>query len=142
MGRSSIRIYPDARFVRWVHNFNGLGRGPLPRGTVEAWRTATEVFFGATQQMIHVDSGDLLGSGKMEIEDETHESVTAAVTYGGGRKSDAKPWWKHQEIDYAKYELGRGGSHDFFARAAQKTHKRLQQGAGNALVKMMEAEEW
>lgn len=141
MARGYVKIIADRKMVKWVKNFGELGAKVTP-GAVKEWEAATEVMFGATQQYIHVDSGDLQGSGSIEIEDETRHTITAAISYGGGQRSNAKPHWKHQEIDYAKYELERGGSHDFFQRAANKTHKRLQQGVGDGLRRMVEEMDW
>ncbi|QOP66160.1 hypothetical protein SEA_DANIELLEIGNACE_19 [Arthrobacter phage DanielleIgnace] len=140
----TVRIMADRGLVRWQKGFRGVAEKSrhLPHGVVHKWQTAVEVMFGATQQMIHVVSGDLQGSGRMDIVEETGETVTAAITYGGGRRSNAKPTWKHQEIDYAKYELERGGSHDFFTRAEKKSRKRLQEGVGEGLVELMKSEDW
>ena len=144
MGRDgSFTIYPDARFRRWVSNFDRIGRtGPPPPAAVREWETAVEMMFAASQQYVHIDSGDLLSSGSCEIEDVDSHTITGAITYGGTRKSDAKPWWKHQFVDYTKYELERGGSHDFLKRASNATHRRLTAASGDVLKKMMEQERW
>lgn len=138
-----IVIVPDARFLRWVSNFEKIGRGgPLPMAAVREWENAVEMLFAAGQQYAHVDSGDMLSSGRMEIEDKSGGRITGAITYGGTRKSDAKPWWKHQFVDYTKYELERGGAHDFLKRASNATHRRLTGASGDVLKKIMEAERW
>lgn len=139
---SEIRIFPDARFVRWQRNFEKLGSRPMSREAIDEWEQATEVMFDLTQQYAHVLSGDMKKSGKMEIESHDRTSITAAITYGGTQKSDAKPTWKHQLVDYTQYELARGESHDFFSRAHKKAQDRLEQGALDALKAQFNSERW
>lgn len=139
---SEIRIYPDARFVRWQRNFDKLGTKPMSREAIEEWEIATEVMFDLTQQYAHVLSGDMKGSGEMEIASSTPTSITAHITYGGGQRSNVKPHWKHQTIDYTQYELQRGESHDFFSRAHQRAQDRLEKGSLNAMMAQMNTERW
>lgn len=137
-----IRIFPDARFVRWQRNFDKLGRKPMSRAAVEEWEQSTEVMFDLTQQYAHVLSGDMKKSGTMGVEEVTPTSITCHITYGGTRKSDAKPHWKHQFVDYTQYELRLGGDHDFFQRAHRKAQDRLEKGAMNAMMTHLNSERW
>lgn len=131
---NEMRIYAAGDFDRWLNAFNELGGPGVPAAAVEEWNVACEILFGATQQYAHVLSGDMLSSGKLEVDVEGKD-VVGTITYGGGQRSNTKPHWKHQEIDYVPYELARGGSHDFIDRAVVKTVPRLEEAVG----KMIEA---
>ena len=138
-----IRIHPDATFVQWVKSFTKLASGmPMSREAVEEWEQATEVMFDLTQQYAHVLSGDMLRSGTMGIEEVSRTSITAHITYGGGQRSNTRPHWEHQKIDYVKYELRRGGSHDFFKLAHQSAERRLQAGAKAAMMAHINSLRW
>ena len=137
-----FRIYPDAVYARWIRNFNKLGTQPMSRAAIAEWEVHAEILFDLTQQYAHVDSGDMKRSGDVKFESSSPTSITSIISYGGGRKSDAKPHWKHQFIDYTKYELERDGQHDFFKRAQSAGEKRMAKGALRALEKHIGSERW
>lgn len=137
-----LRIHPDATFVQWLSSFTKLGHIPISQSAVDEWEQATEVMFDLTQQYAHVLSGDMVRSGTMGIESVSANTITAHITYGGGQRSNTRPHWKNQEIDYTKYELRRGGSHDFFKRAHQSAEARLQAGAKAAIVAHINSLRW
>jgi len=139
---SEIRIRPDENFIRWTRNFQKLGSKPISPAAVMEWELATEILFDLTQQYAHVDSGDMKRSGKMHMERPGANSITGVITYGGTRKSDAKPHWKHQMVDYTKYEIARDGQHDFVARARRSAENRLQKASLKALEKHIGSERW
>ena len=94
----SAQIVHDGQYDKWV---SGLGdMDSLEPETVEIWQQATEYFFGRTQERVHILTGALKTSGQYEMETDGAQ-VDGVVSYGGG------------VVDYAAYELRRGGSHDF-----------------------------
>lgn len=131
MGSRTIKIDMGHKLPHWGRGFDRLD-GPIPDGAVKEWTEACEVFFGATQQYAHVLSGDMVSSGRLSMSRGLSE-IEGLIEYNGGRRSNAKPWWKHQEIDYTQYEVARGGSHDFFRRALVKTRDHMTEAAGKAL---------
>lgn len=137
-----IRITTDQTFALWVRSFTKLGSIPISPAAVEEWEQAVEVMFDLTQQYAHVLSGDMVRSGEMGIDEVSRTSIQASIRYGGGQRSNTKPHWKHQTIDYTKYELRRGGSHDFFQRAHQAAENRLQRGARDALMAHINSQRW
>lgn len=98
-----FRIETPTSFRQWslgaralAGGFRGAG-GPL-------WAAANDTFFGYTQEFVHVLSGDLKATGRQEIHLEGSR-VVATVEYGS------------DEVDYAQFEIDRGGEHDFMGRA-------------------------
>jgi uncharacterized protein YprB with RNaseH-like and TPR domain len=139
---SEIRIRPDETFIRWTRNFAKLGTKPISPAAVAEWEIGTEILFDLTQQYAHIDSSDMKRSGKFHMQRPSTTEITGVITYGGTRKSDAKPWWKHHLVDYTKYEVARGGEHDFITRARRASEHRLQKLALKALEKHIGSERW
>ena len=87
-------------------DFHFTKQGGLDAETVFALESALTTVFQATQSVVHVISGRLRESGRMES--NVHGNTwTGKIEYGGGLSG----------VDYAWYEQRRGGSHDFLAIA-------------------------
>jgi hypothetical protein len=106
----NARIYEtNGMLDRWI---GGLERLDQPDMLDEAaWEQATEVFFGRTQELVHVISGGLKSSGRRKT-DREGDRIVGEVSYGGT-----------PECDYAVYEFRRGGSHDALGRGAEVTNR-------------------
>lgn len=65
--------------------------------------------FEDTQEVVHVLSGSLRGSGKVKSSFNGH-TWEGEIEYGGG-----SPGFPNDPVVYAEYERARGGSHDFMA---------------------------
>lgn len=66
--------------------------------------------FEDTQVKTHVITGSLKASGKMEASTQGND-WSGTITYGGASAGPNNP------VDYAIYEMARGGAHDFFGDA-------------------------
>jgi hypothetical protein len=109
------RIVRDGKLDAWVR---GLSRFDKPDEVDEQrWEQITEIFFGRTQENVHVISGVLKASGERRTWREGHR-VTGEV------KSNAP---------YAGYEFRRGGDHDALRRGYEVTQQRYQQALGEIL---------
>lgn len=137
MADDGIKIVRSAGFDSWVRGLERVGN-EIPREAEEEWEQAVEMLFGGTQQYAHVVSGDMVTGGEMAMHREGDQLV-GEISYGGNRRSDAKPWWKHQYVDYVEYELRRGGSHDFFQVALDRLTPAVEQGLSRALVACFQA---
>lgn len=104
MGRV-VRIEADLRdFFRALD----ILEGPGPE-TVSALDVALMEGFTQTQSSTHVITGSLKGSGRKSSE-VAHQGWRGEISYGG-----PAPGFPRDPVDYAKYELQRGGAHDFFS---------------------------
>jgi len=132
MARSSVRFVQDDTFAHWLSSFRKLKDGEkLPASAVREWRAANEVLFSHTQQYAHVLSGDMKSTGNLEVElGESGLTIDADLSYGGPASSG-------EDVDYTVYELRRGGSHDFFARALKQSTSILEEGVGHAMIELM-----
>ena len=120
---NSIQIVTDATFKMWINSFADLGTAYLPQEAIDEWELANELFFQETQAAAHILSGDMKRSGSMSVK-ANGMLVEGSISYGGGPDN----------VDYVKYELARGGSHDFIRRGYLKAEKTLQAGVGTALM--------
>lgn len=75
--------------------------------------TVHRAVFVDTQARTHIITGSLKASGKSET-DFDGETWTGKITYGGVLWKPAAPGPPNDPVDYAIYEMDRGGSHDFF----------------------------
>lgn len=110
---------------RWEHGFEQLALPHVQEAVKREWEQAVEVLFSATQSYAHVLSGDMVDTGDYEMSVDGTK-VIGAISYGGLASSG-------NDVDYTKYELARGGSHDFYARGMQKSRKRLEKGTADML---------
>lgn len=125
-------MYNEARFetgptwAKWVKNFQHLEREGLDEESAAEWLQATEIMFDRTQQLVHIISGDLLDSGRVSITDRDKLSIESTITYGGTMGTEGP-------VDYATYEIARGGNHDFLTDGYQQSQAKLQRAAGQIL---------
>lgn len=80
--------------------------GGMDLEDVVALEAALTTVFQATQAVVHVISGRLRESGRMES-DSSGDTWTGTIIYGGGTS----------RVGYAWYEERRGGFHDYMAVA-------------------------
>lgn len=91
---------------RVIEEVSRIGSGPSFK-TVGALEQVTADGFMATLAAVHVITGSLKGSGRTETEfDGTTWQGT--ILYGGPSPGPNNP------VDYAIYELARGGDHYWF----------------------------
>ena len=113
-----LQITTPANFQRW-----SLGARALPGGFRGAsgplWQLANENFFSLTQQYVHVESGDLKSTGRETVTVEGSR-VVATVEYGGVVPGTGRT------VDYAQFELNRGGDHDYMGRAWEEAQDVFQ----------------
>ena len=81
--------------------------------TIGAMEEVLKAMFVLTQAATHVISGSLKASGTMES-DFNKYIWTGRIMYGGALHRTAVPGPPNPLVDYAIYEMQRGGSHDFF----------------------------
>lgn len=96
---------------KWVADMKELAGPPhKPVGQLEAMLAAA---FAETQAATHVITGSLKASGKT-ASDFDGDEWTGEITYGGALWKPAAPGPPNNPVDYAIYEMARGGAHDFF----------------------------
>lgn len=69
--------------------------------------------FAETQAATHVITGSLKASGKTES-DFDDDQWEGSISYGGVLWKAPAPGPANDPVDYAIYEMARGGDHDFF----------------------------
>jgi hypothetical protein len=121
----SGRIVRDGTLDRWIAGLEDFDK-PDERDKA-AWGQATEVFFGRTQEAVHVITAALKASGREEVY-RTGSEIVGVVSYGG------------PEAPYAKYEFRRGGSHDALRRGFERTDRIYQ--ATLAEIMRAKVERW
>jgi hypothetical protein len=125
-GSGAIRIEVGGSFDQWM---NGLGDMEVTQGAREEWDFVTETFFDRTQRVVHVISGNLKRSGRIETRQEG-DRISTEVQYGGVMGTQGP-------VDYAAAEAALGGSHDFIGRAYASMAGRFQEGVGKAAAEMI-----
>lgn len=81
--------------------------------TVGAMEQVLAVMFHNTQLLTHVISGSLKASGRTSS-DYDGNTWEGEIIYGGPLFGTPHPGPPHDPVDYAIYEMNRGGGHDFF----------------------------
>ncbi len=122
-----FRIEVDPLMGAWVR---ALSSFEVDDVAVREWQAVNDVYFSRTQQYAHVLSGDMKRSGRQETRTAGRQIITETV-YGGVSGSQGRP------VDYAIYEIRRGGSHDFIGRALNATATTFQQGLQDAVTAQM-----
>ena len=98
----SIRFEVDASDA--LRELRRLEDGPDTQHILGLHGVTIAQFF-ATQMAVHVDTGSLRASGKVDGNwNRTTSAYTGEISYGG----DA-PGGVHESVDYAKYEQRRAG---------------------------------
>lgn len=98
-----IEIQVDPQWGRWVAGFAGLGEALLRTGRA-AWEAANEAFYDTTQDLAHVDTGDMKRSGARQVV-QAGEDLVAEVSY------DEVP---------TIFEEARGGDHAFLSNSWER----------------------
>ena len=89
--------------------------GPPGFKVVHALEGVLQAAFLETQAATHVITGSLKSSGRTSS-DFTDEKVwEGEISYGGSLYRAVAPGPPNDPVDYAIYEMARGGAHDFFA---------------------------
>lgn len=108
----TFRIEVSPELDRWAAGFGSMGAS-MSRSLGRRWYRATHDLYEASQDVVHVVSGALKASGRIESEAGLG-TLVGVVAYGGGN------------VDYAEYEAARGGSHDYLMRAYLETEDRFK----------------
>jgi hypothetical protein len=98
-----VTVTHSANFDRWILGMARVAGGAAAEIGEQRWDEATRAFFEHTQDVVHVITGALKGSGQYTTARDG-DSLVGAVSYGGG------------SVDYAEHERQRGGEHDFMQR--------------------------
>lgn len=122
----SFRIEVSQEMHRWVA---ALGDFQLDDAALTEWHAANDKFFDRTQRYVHVLSGDLKTSGRMSS-DVDGKRLVGSTEYGGTTGTEG-------QVDYAIYEIARGGSHDFIGRALASATDDFQEGLKKAITAQM-----
>lgn len=107
--KGSFRIEISREFDDWTRSFDQADDLTAQQAV---WAAATDVLFDATQQVVHVVTGNLKASG-------SSSTMIAGPLVVGVIEYDA---------DYAMDEIMRGGTHDFMQRGLEQVEG-LFQGA-------------
>lgn len=99
-----MSVHISAHMDDWFESLDAIF-GPGME-TVAALDAVLEVAFAETQSLTHVITGSLKGSGRTSS-DTTEDEWKGEISYGG-----PSPGFPNDPVNYAKYEFGRGGSHD------------------------------
>ncbi len=104
MPSASIRFTVPPEIGKWQRSF---AAGPALTGKIveQRWQVGMDVLLARSQDVVHVISGALKGSGRSEVTRDASGQVTGIVEYG------------NETVDYAIYEHARGGEHAFLTRA-------------------------
>lgn len=100
---SSGRSLTDA-----IEHLEAIGKGSGTHKVTVGLEAALEAAFMETQSVVHVITGSLKLSGRTSS-DFDGSNWTGTITYGGPSAGPNNP------VDYAIYEMQRGGAHDFMA---------------------------
>lgn len=126
---ANVRVQVPQEFRRWVE---GLTGGiPVTAEAALLWTAVGETMFIKTQEFVHVLSGDLKASGRLVETQVDGHLATFEIEYGGTATGT-------HTVDYAPYEIARGGTHDFPARAARATEEMFEGAVSDMLLKMIE----
>lgn len=90
----------------------------------EEWRAATDIFFGRTQERVHVVTGALKASGAADVL-TSGDDVVGEVSYGGGL------------VDYALAEQRRGPEHDYLNPAFVDSQPDFEAALGRTFERVM-----
>lgn len=88
--------------------------GPPSFRVIYGLEKALQDAFMDTQARTHIITGSLKASGKTNSEFDG-ELWEGEITYGGELWESPTPGPPNNPVDYAIFEMARGGEHDFFA---------------------------
>lgn len=96
-----------------IKDLEKLG-GPPSFKVTHALEAALKAAFLDTQAATHVITGSLLSSGRTSSDFTDDRVWEGEITYGGSLYRGVTPGPPNDPVDYAIYEMARGGIHDFF----------------------------
>lgn len=112
------------RKIRWesgiqldeiIKDLRRLG-GPPGFKVVHGLEAALAAAFADTQERTHIITGSLKASGTSESDFSSSHVWEGTITYGGKlHRPPLGPGPPNDPVDYAIFEMNRGGDHDFFA---------------------------
>jgi hypothetical protein len=88
--------------------------GPPGFKVVHGLELALSAAYADTQARTHIITGSLKASGDVESHFSDGRVWEGTITYGGTLHGAPKPGPPNDPVDYAIYEMARGGEHDFF----------------------------
>lgn len=94
----------------------GVWCGPISYKIVAKLEKILAEFYADTQARTHVITGSLKASG-IPDSDYDADKWEGSITYGGTLWRGPAPGPPNDPVDYAIYEMARGGDHDFFKEA-------------------------
>lgn len=108
MTSADVSITPN--FLQWADVFDSLGQIATNEAR-SVWEEFGQAFFDRTQEYAHVITGEMKASGHLDVGGEGLETSIEV----------------HYDAEYTKYELARGGSHDFMTRGWQASRADFEQ---------------
>lgn len=119
--KKSVRFDTPIEWELWILGFDRMGRD-IRRAGIVHWQIATEVFYSATQEYVHILSGGLLASGSYQVfAFETGRRIIGEVKYGG------------KKVKYAKIENNRGGEHAYMVRGWEATQAQFEMSINDSM---------
>lgn len=111
-GGDQIKVTERGETIKgWIANLEEAA-GPHYKTTVQLEALLRAAFLN-TQARTHIITGSLKASGKTDS-DFDGDVWTGTITYGGALWKTPAPGPPNDPVDYAIYEMARGGDHDFF----------------------------
>lgn len=86
---------------------------PPDFATIGAMEAALRTMYADTLVRTHVITGSLKATGRT-VTDFDGNKWTGSIVYGGRVRRTPSPGPPNKRVDYAIYEMARGGTHDFF----------------------------
>jgi hypothetical protein len=121
--RTRQRIAVPVEFDRWIH---GLENFDPSDEVAAAWDDAMQVFYGQSQESVHVISNALRTTGRYEVTQEAGDRVHGDLIYGG-QTVKVSAHGRTRTVDYAIYEHNRGGDHAWMTVAFAQSRARFEQ---------------
>lgn len=112
MAKTEIKFHESGDVLtNWIAD---LKESAEPYEATVKLEALVQTAFAETQAATHIITGSLKASGKTETDMHDDEWV-GTIEYGGALWKTPAPGPANDPVDYAIYEMARGGDHDFFA---------------------------
>jgi hypothetical protein len=121
--RTRQRITVPVEFDRWIEGLENLDPGDE---IAEAWDDAMQIFYGRSQESVHVISNALRTTGRYEVTKDGRDRVNGDLIYGG-QTVKISAGGRTRTVDYAIYEHNRGGDHAWMTVAFAQVRARFEQ---------------
>ena len=110
---AEVRVHEEGDPIKnWIAAISKTA-GP-PHKTTKLLEALLDAAFMETQAATHVITESLKASGKVSS-DFDGDKWEGVISYGGPLWRVPTPGPPNDPVDYAVYEMARGGTHDFFA---------------------------